>query len=121
MLCHAFSAVASNYVGHFMAWLAAAMLFAFQLHETHLTDSQVSLLMETGKYDREFLEETPLTPELLTEVMKIEEEKFGEFRSKTPTPLPGRGLDGDGDDRLGWYRRMEPIGFGRPLELTNST
>ncbi|MBN1591257.1 MAG: hypothetical protein JW888_17225, partial [Pirellulales bacterium] len=33
------SSAAGMYVGHFMAWLAASMLFAFQLHEAGLTSN----------------------------------------------------------------------------------
>jgi purine-cytosine permease-like protein len=36
------------YVGHFMAWLAASMLFALQLHQTNPNAYTVSLLTQNG-------------------------------------------------------------------------
>jgi purine-cytosine permease-like protein len=88
------------YVGHFMAWLAASMLFAFQLHETHPDEHMVDLLIanspEYTEADRQRLTAASLTPELIGAAMDIEnrlvdagkltpeDKKIG-----VPTPLPG--------------------------------
>ena len=84
------------YVGHFMAWMAAAMLFAFQLHQTHPDAYMVELLTEntTGKYTQASLEQSSLTPELIGEAMEIEnrlleEGAIEEAQITVPTPLPG--------------------------------
>jgi len=84
------------YVGHFMAWIAAAMLFAFQLHQTHPDQYMVDLLTQntTGKYTQAQLEKTSLTAELLGEAMEIEnrlleEGVIQEAKISVPTPLPG--------------------------------
>jgi purine-cytosine permease-like protein len=88
------------YVGHFMAWLAASMLFAFQLHDTHPDDYMVDLLIthsaEYTEDDREALEASPLTAELLREAIEIENQLVADGRLaeedkavSAPTPLPG--------------------------------
>jgi purine-cytosine permease-like protein len=84
------------YVGHFMAWIAASMLFAFQLHQTHPDQYMIDVLTEntTGKYTQQSLEEASLTPELIGEAMEIEnrlmeEGAIDEKKIKVPTPLPG--------------------------------
>ncbi len=84
------------YVGHFMAWIAAAMLFAFQLHETHPSQYMIDLLTQntTGQYTQESLEQASLTPELIGEAMAIEnrlkdEGLIEETKIRVPTPLPG--------------------------------
>jgi purine-cytosine permease-like protein len=86
------------YVGHFMAWLAAAMLFAYQLHETHPDDHLVNVLVEygDGAYTAEDLRETSLTPELVRQGMEIEDDLVAkgvitteEKKVGPPTPLPG--------------------------------
>lgn len=86
------------YVGHFMAWLAAAMLFAFQLHQTQPDEYMAELLTQNtiGKYTQSALLDSPLTPELLREAMEIEDRLVGEGKLakedkkiSVPTPLPG--------------------------------
>jgi len=84
------------YIGHFMAWLAASMLFAFQLYESHPDKYMVDLLTANtqGKYTREDLQKASLTPELIRETMEIEDNlyaqgKIPEKKISTPTPLPG--------------------------------
>jgi purine-cytosine permease-like protein len=84
------------YVGHFMAWMAAAMLFAFQLHQTHPDQYMVDLLTQntTGKYTQQSLAQASLTPELIREAMEIEnrlleEGAIDEKKVEVPTPLPG--------------------------------
>ena len=84
------------YVGHFMAWMAAAMLFAFQLHQTHPDQYMIDVLTQntTGKYTQESLEASSLTPELIGEAMEIENRlveagTIEEAQIKVPTPLPG--------------------------------
>ncbi len=87
---------AGMYVGHFMAWIAAAMLFAFQLYETHPDQYMVDLLINNtqAKYTQAQLETNPITPELIKEAMEIEDRllKSGTIEEKkisVPTPLPG--------------------------------
>jgi purine-cytosine permease-like protein len=80
---YALASASGMYVGHFMAWLSASMLFAFQLHETLLTPEQIQALVATGKYTQEALQNTPLTSELIGELMSL-----GAL-SGPPTPLPG--------------------------------
>ncbi len=86
------------YVGHFMAWMAAAMLFAFQLHQTHPDQYMIDLLTEhtTGKYTQQSLEESSLTAELIGEAMEIENQLVAagtiaeeDKKISVPTPLPG--------------------------------
>jgi len=86
------------YVGHFMAWMAAAMLFAFQLHETHPDAYMIDLLTQntTGKYTQQSLEESSLTAELIGEAMEIENKLVEagtiaeeDKQIEVPTPLPG--------------------------------
>lgn len=86
------------YVGHYMAWIAAAMLFAFQLHTTHPDQYMVNLLLQNteGKYTQQQLEEASLTPELIREAMDIEQQMVDvgtiteeEKKVSVPTPLPG--------------------------------
>ena len=43
---YAVASGAGMYVGHFMAWICASMLFAYQLHETHPDDYMVQLLQQ---------------------------------------------------------------------------
>jgi len=74
---------AGMYLGHFLAWLAAATLFAFQLHQTKLTPDQITALAAAGKYSAEFLQSTPLTPELIRTMMEMK------LITGPPTPLPG--------------------------------
>ncbi len=71
------------YVGHFMAWMSAALLFAFQLHSMRLDPDQITALAATGKYSVEFLQNTPLTSELISEMMRLG------LIDGPPTPLPG--------------------------------
>jgi purine-cytosine permease-like protein len=84
------------YVGHFMAWIAAAMLFALQLHQTHPDAYMIDLLTQntTGQYTQESLEQASLTPELIREAMEIENRLIedgviDEAKVTVPTPLPG--------------------------------
>jgi purine-cytosine permease-like protein len=91
---------AGMYVGHFMAWIAASMLFAYQLHETHPSDYMVQILRENSaeyaEIDPATLKASPLTSKLLRDAMKIEEDLVaaGQLEAKdkqitVPTPLPG--------------------------------
>ena len=88
------------YVGHFMAWMSAAMLFAFQLHTTPPDEYLVNLLVtHSAGYtaaDRETLLGAPLSPELIREGMEIENKLVasgelaeGDKKVAPPTPLPG--------------------------------
>ncbi|MBN1816922.1 MAG: hypothetical protein JW828_06150 [Sedimentisphaerales bacterium] len=86
------------YVGHFMAWIAASMLFAFQLHTTHPDQYMVDLLTQntTNKYTQQSLQGASLTPELIREAMEIEDGMVDqgvitkeEKKITVPTPLPG--------------------------------
>ena len=91
------------YVGHYMAWLAAAMLFAFQLHQMHPDDHLVNLLVThgDGTYSAEELRDAPLTAELVSHGMEIENQlvadgviKVEDKKVGPPTPLPGPLADG---------------------------
>lgn len=84
------------YVGHFMAWIAAALLFAFQLHTTHPDQYMVDVLVQNtdGKYTQEYLETASLSAELIGEAMAIEAQlvEAGQLevaQISPPTPLPG--------------------------------
>lgn len=107
------SASASGmYVGHFMAWLAASMLFAYQLHETHPDNYMAALLAEAavqGERNAESFAEISLTPELIGQAMETESQlkaggQLDAFKDRliaagaidsravsvsVPTPLPG--------------------------------
>ncbi|HMO84868.1 MAG TPA: hypothetical protein PKC18_08115, partial [Lacipirellulaceae bacterium] len=86
------------YVGHFMAWLAAAMLFAVQLHSSRPDENLTDLLVTHGEgaYTTESLQNAPLTAELVRRGMEIEDQLVAEGiitadqkRVGPPTPLPG--------------------------------
>ncbi|MBW8017566.1 MAG: hypothetical protein FVQ82_15415 [Planctomycetes bacterium] len=86
------------YVGHFMAWLAAAMLFAFQLHQTHPDQYMADLLTQntTAKYTQSALMDGPMSPDLIREAMEIEAQLVADgtiakedMKISVPTPLPG--------------------------------
>jgi purine-cytosine permease-like protein len=91
---------AGMYVGHFMAWISASMLFAFQLHETHPDQYMIKLLRDhSAQYadmKLEQLQALPMSAELLRDAMKIEDQLVAEGtitvkekRIKVPTPIPG--------------------------------
>jgi purine-cytosine permease-like protein len=91
---------AGMYVGHFMAWISASMLFAFQLHETHPDEYMIQLLRDhSAQYAAmtpEQLKALPISAELLRDSMQIENElvEAGTITSEqkrisVPTPLPG--------------------------------
>ena len=91
---------AGMYVGHFMAWIAASMLFAFQMHETHPDDYMIDLLREhSAEYanaDPAQLKGAPLTARLLRDAMETEQQLVdqgmldaSQKRISVPTPLPG--------------------------------
>jgi hypothetical protein len=46
------SSAAGMYVGHFMAWICAAMLYALQLHEVNLTPAELASLKNAGLLDQ---------------------------------------------------------------------
>ncbi len=91
---------AGMYVGHYMAWIAASMLFALQLHQTHPTDKTIELLVaHSGEYraiGAEKLQQVPITSKLIRDAMEIEDQLVAEGKMpesdkqvKVPTPLPG--------------------------------
>ncbi len=80
---YAIASAAGMYVGHFMAWLSASMLYAYQLHSTKLTPAQIDGLAGTGKYAKEALLNAPLTAGLIGELMKLK------LIDECPPPLPG--------------------------------
>ena len=57
-----------------MAWLSAAILFAFFLHTSRADEQMTAMLVNhtDGKYTAEMLAEMPLTAELIGEAMSIE-------------------------------------------------
>jgi hypothetical protein len=81
-----------------MAWICAAMLFAYQLHESRLDQPTIDLLIahSGGKYTQQQLEDAPLTADLLKDAMDLENRlveegqiKPEEKRVSVPPPLPG--------------------------------
>lgn len=91
---------AGMYVGHFMAWIAASMLFALQLHEDHPDPYTVQLLIEHSEtyadIDPQELAQSPITSSLIRDAMQIEDRLVQEGklavadkRVSVPTPLPG--------------------------------
>ena len=91
---------AGMYVGHFMAWIAASMLFAFELHETHPSPYMVDLLRTHSAHyadvDPAELLASPMTSELLRDAMEIERQLVAagqlaesDKQISVPTPLPG--------------------------------
>ncbi len=45
---YGFASAAGMYVGHFMAWICAAMLYALQLYEVNLTPAELEALAKAG-------------------------------------------------------------------------
>jgi len=91
---------AGMYVGHFMAWISASMLFALQLHEQPVGAYTAELLVEqSSQYadmDPGELARAPVTSEIIGEAMKIEDQLVAQGalsadqkRVSVPTPLPG--------------------------------
>ncbi len=81
---YAVASAAGMYVGHFMAWLSASMLYAYQLHSTRLTQAQIDGLVGTGKYEAADLAGAPLTAGLVKELMSLN------LIDGPPAPLPGQ-------------------------------
>ena len=81
---YAVASAAGMYVGHFMAWLSASMLYAWQLHTTKLTPAQIEGLAATGRYTREALQNAPLTAGLIRELAALN------LIEGCPAPLPGQ-------------------------------
>jgi purine-cytosine permease-like protein len=80
---YSIASAAGMYVGHFMAWLSASMLYAFQLHHARLSQEQIDRLAAAGKYTKEFLLSAPLTSELIRDAMALK------VMDSPPAPLPG--------------------------------
>ncbi|MCU0961611.1 MAG: hypothetical protein MUF48_16065 [Pirellulaceae bacterium] len=91
---------AGMYVGHFMAWIAASMLFAYQLYETRPSEYMIQLLRDhSSKYadvDLGVLHNMPLSADTLRDAMAIEEQLVqagtitaAQKQISVPTPLPG--------------------------------
>jgi purine-cytosine permease-like protein len=89
------------YIGHFMAWISASMLFAFQLHETHPDDYMVRLLRDhSAQYAAmtpEQIKALPISAELLRDAMQIENDLVqagtitaAQKHDFVPTPIPGK-------------------------------
>lgn len=97
---YAVASGAGMYVGHFMAWIAASMLFALQLYEERPSENTVQLLAEHSEQYAgvapEELAESPITSELIREAMRVEDTlvRKGQLAAEdkvvsVPTPLPG--------------------------------
>ncbi len=97
---YASASAAGMFIGHFLAWICASMLFAYQLHETHPDDYMVTLLRDrSAKYaamSPEQIRALPFSTELLRDAMQIEEQLVAqgrlpaqEKRINLPTPIPG--------------------------------
>jgi len=91
---------AGMYVGHFMAWIAASMLFALQLHEQRPDKYMVTLLTEHSEeyagVAPEALAASPVSSAMIREAMRIENQlvRDGKLAAadkavSVPTPLPG--------------------------------
>jgi purine-cytosine permease-like protein len=118
---YAVGSAAGMYVGHFMAWIAAAMLFALQLHQTKPNAYTQALLARNPEFAQSAadLAGASLTPELIRAALEQErallaEEPGGarleQFKSQLlsegklaaaadarvnqPDPLPGPLADG---------------------------
>ncbi len=68
------ASAAGMYVGHFMAWICASMLFAYQLHETRPDAYVTNLLVDHGQqaHTAAELQDASFTPELIREAMHTE-------------------------------------------------
>ncbi len=88
------------YVGHYMAWIAAAILFALSLHTSHPDAHLTGLLFDNSPQyattTREEIAALPLTADLIREGMDIENQMVadgeispGDKKVSPPTPLPG--------------------------------
>lgn len=68
------STASGMYVGHFMAWIAAATLFAFQLYDSRPDEYMANLLVQhgDGTHTMASIGETPLTPALVNQAYDIE-------------------------------------------------
>jgi purine-cytosine permease-like protein len=97
---HAIASGAGMYIGHFLAWISASMLFAFQLHETHPDAYMVQLLRDhSAQYAAmtpEQLKALPISAQLLHDAMQIESDLVDagkispeQKRISVPTPIPG--------------------------------
>jgi len=91
---------AGMFVGHFMAWICASMLFAYQLQVSHPDEYMIDLLR--GNSDRyaamtaQELAAMPISAELLGDAMEIERRMVEagtlrpeQKRVRVPTPIPG--------------------------------
>ncbi len=97
---YASATAAGMYVGHFMAWISASMLFAYQLHTTHPSEYMANLLIaHSAEYAQMSVDDVraqPLTSKLIHDAMAIEDQfvKAGTMKPEdkkvtVPTPLPG--------------------------------
>ncbi len=88
------------FVGHYMAWIAASILFALQMQTSHPDEYLVGLLFDNSERfaetSREEIAALPLTPDLIREGIEIEDRMIadGELypnqkRIMPPAPLPG--------------------------------
>jgi purine-cytosine permease-like protein len=105
------ASAAGMYVGHFMAWICASMLFAYELHQARPDAYVTALLVNHGQqaHTAEDLQDAPFTPELIREAMQVERQledagKLEDFKQllvdvgviestevavSVPAPLPG--------------------------------
>jgi len=105
------ASAAGMYVGHFMAWICASMLFAYELHQTRPDAYVTALLVDHGQQAHTAAElgDAPFTPELIREAMQTEERlkdagQLGAYKEQlveagvignteaavsVPAPLPG--------------------------------
>lgn len=97
---YASATAAGMYVGHFMAWISASMLFAYVLHTSHPSEYMANLLIansaEYAQMNRNELMAGPLTSKLIRDAMEVEDQlvqsgKMNEADKQVavPTPLPG--------------------------------
>lgn len=64
------ASAAGMYIGHFMAWICAAMLYALQLYEVNLTPAELKALADAGLLDQFKSHQLLLTAEKIKELIQ---------------------------------------------------
>jgi len=63
------ASAAGMYIGHFMAWVCAAMLYALQLYEVNLTPAELKALADAGLLDQFTSHQALLTADKIRELI----------------------------------------------------
>jgi purine-cytosine permease-like protein len=64
------ASAAGMYIGHFMAWVCAAMLYALQLYEVNLTPTELKALADAGVLDQFTSRQVQLTADKIRELIE---------------------------------------------------